>query len=60
MTYQHDDRPLTIDIEMATLDGPDAFAPTCEIWLSHRISWASVDPLLPHFPRTKAEADAKP
>ena len=25
-----------------------------------RISWASVDPLLPHFPRTKAEADAKP
>jgi hypothetical protein len=35
-------------------------APTCEIWLSHRISWASVDPLLPHFPRTKAEADAKP
>lgn len=59
MTYQHDESPSTIDIATATLDDPDAFAPTCEIWLSHRIPWASVDPALPHYRRTKAEADAK-
>jgi len=59
MTYQHDESPRTIDIATATLDTPDAFAPTSEIWLSHRIVWASVDPSLPHYPRTKAEADAK-
>lgn len=58
MTYQHDDSPLTIDIATATLDDPDAFAPTCEIWLSQRIRWASVDPSLPHYPTTKANADA--
>jgi hypothetical protein len=58
MTYQHDDSPLTIDIATATLDDPSAFAPTCEIWLAHRIRWASVDPSLPHYPTTKAQADA--
>jgi hypothetical protein len=58
LTYQHDDSPLTIDIATATLDDPDAFAPTCEIWLSQRIRWASVDPSLPHYPTTKANADA--
>ncbi len=59
MTYQHDDSPQSIDIATATLDSPDAFAPTCEIWLSHRIVWASVDPALPHYSRTKAEADVE-
>ena len=58
MTYQPDASPLTIDIATATLDDPAAFAPTCELWLSHRVRWASVDPSLPHYPTTKANADA--
>ena len=35
LTYQNDDSPDTIDVTTATLDLPDAFPPTREIWLEH-------------------------
>lgn len=51
LTYQHDQSPGTIDITTATLDAPERFPPTREIWLDHRIAWAAVNPDLPHFPK---------
>jgi hypothetical protein len=39
LTYQNDANPDAIDITTASLDHPDAFPPTKEIWLEHRIAW---------------------
>ncbi|HEY6426978.1 MAG TPA: GFA family protein, partial [Acidimicrobiales bacterium] len=51
LTYQHDDSPNTIDITTATLDAPEDFPPTREIWLEHRLSWEPLDEKLQHFQR---------
>ena len=51
LTYQHDDRPGSIDIHSATLDAPDAFPPTREIWLEHKIAWMATNDRLPLCPR---------
>jgi hypothetical protein len=39
MTYQHDDGPDTIDVTTATLDHPEAFPPSREVWLEHKLPW---------------------
>jgi hypothetical protein len=49
LAYQHTDNPNAIELTTATLDDPQRFPPTREIWHSHRISWAASDPGLPHF-----------
>lgn len=56
LTYQHDDSPATIDVTTATLDHPEPFAPDREIWTEHKISWATLNPGLRHYPRTAAES----
>jgi hypothetical protein len=55
LTYQHDETPTTIDVLTATLDSPERFAPTKEIWLEDKVGWASVNEALPHFPRSSAQ-----
>jgi len=57
-TYRRLDEPATIDVTTCTLDAPDAFAPTKEIWLEDRVAWAQVSPDLPHFPRTSRAVPA--
>jgi hypothetical protein len=52
LAYQTDDSPQTIDVTTATLDRPDAFPPTKEIWLDHKVSWVPLDEKLPHFATT--------
>ena len=49
LTYQCE--PETVDVTLASLDDPEALPPTRELWLSHRLSWAPVDPRLPAHPR---------
>jgi hypothetical protein len=49
LTYKHDDSPGTIDVTTATLDRPELFPPTREIWLDHKISWAPVNATLRQF-----------
>jgi len=44
IVYRHDDAPALIELTTATLDDPEVFPPTREIWLSHRLSWEAVDP----------------
>ncbi|MEO6688155.1 MAG: GFA family protein [Dokdonella sp.] len=53
--WQRDARHATIDITTATLDQPDAFAPTCEIWTEHKLAWETLDPSLPQHLRSSRE-----
>ena len=55
LTYQHDDSPDTIDVTTATLDHPERFPPTREIWLEHRLAWETLNPMLVHYPRDSAD-----
>jgi hypothetical protein len=48
LTYRHDDAPGLIELTTATLDHPELFPPTHEIWLEHRLVWQPVADGLPH------------
>ena len=52
IAYQHADEQEAIELTTATLDDPQRFAPTREIWHAQRLSWAASDPKLLHFPGT--------
>ncbi len=49
LAYRHDRDATTIDLTTATLDAPDAFPPSREIWLDHKVGWAVRDPQLPGY-----------
>ena len=48
VTYRRDTRPDHHDITTATLDDPNAFPPTAEIWVDEKIAWETLNPALPH------------
>ena len=52
VTYRRDTRPEHTDITTATLDDPDRYPPTVEIWTGERIAWEQLNPALPHWPRS--------
>ena len=54
LTYQRTTEPHTITT--VTLDTPEAFAPTREIWLEHRLAWESLNAALPHYLRSSIGA----
>lgn len=56
--WQHDARPETMDVTTASLDHPEQFAPTCEIWTGDKLAWETLDPRLPHYPRSSREGPA--
>jgi hypothetical protein len=43
LTYENSKSPATIDITTASLDDPNGFPPTAEVWLDHKLSWQAVD-----------------
>ena len=45
--YRRDSRPQHIDVTTATLDDPNAFPPTVEIWTGDKIAWEALHPDLP-------------
>jgi hypothetical protein len=45
--YRRGSRPNHVDVTTGTLDEPDRFPPTVEIWLEHKIDWETLDPDLP-------------
>ena len=55
LTYQHDDSLDTIDVTIATLDRPEQYPPTREIWIEHKVSWVTLNPNLRHYRRTSGE-----
>ena len=50
--YRRDGRPDHIDVTTATLDDPDLFPPTVEIWVGDKIAWEALHPDLPNMPRS--------
>lgn len=57
LTYRRDSRPGLIDFTTASLDEPDLFAPTKEIWLSERVSWEAANPQLTGHQRSSLVAE---
>ncbi len=51
LTYETTAHPDTIDITTLSLDSPNAFAPTVEVWLEHRISWQPASQNLTPYPQ---------
>jgi hypothetical protein len=51
ISYESAESPSTIDITTASLDNPNLFAPTMEVWLEHRVSWQAADPSRTQYPR---------
>jgi hypothetical protein len=43
LSYESVESPATIDITTASLDNPNLFPPTLEVWLEHRMSWQAAD-----------------
>jgi hypothetical protein len=58
LTYQHDENPDTIELTTATLDIPEAFPPTREVWLEHKLAWEPRDENLEHFRRSSSEGSS--
>ncbi|MBB6094129.1 hypothetical protein HNQ60_003010 [Povalibacter uvarum] len=48
ISYQHDDAPDRIELTTVTLDHPEVFPPTREIWFSHKLSWVVPSPTIAH------------
>jgi len=55
LTYQHDEDRDTIDVTTATLDLPEAFPPTREVWVEQRIPWVALDENRQHLRRGSTE-----
>jgi hypothetical protein len=49
LAYQHTDNAGAIELTTATLDEPQRFPPTHEIWHSQKVGWAASDAALAHF-----------
>jgi hypothetical protein len=50
LTYESSKAPRTIDITTVTLDDPNRFPPTLEVWLSDRLPWQPTSADLKHYP----------
>ena len=57
LTWRSADKPATIDLTTASLDAPDAFPPTKEIWVEHRLAWEASNPVLPQYARSSVGAE---
>ena len=51
LTYARANRPGLFDVTTASLDDPEAFPPTKEIWTEERLSWEAANPALPQYAR---------
>ena len=50
--YESVASPATIDITTASMDSPNLFPPTLEVWLEHRVSWQFVNDTRAQYPRS--------
>ena len=56
LTYQRDTEPDTVDVTTASLDLPDDFAPTREIWVAHKLAWEQLNDNFPQYPGSSRPA----
>jgi hypothetical protein len=54
--YRRASRPDHMDVTTGTLDEPDRFPPAVEIWLEHKIEWATLHPQIPKHPQSSLNA----
>jgi hypothetical protein len=59
LTYQWETEPETIDVTTASLDCPNDFAPTKEIWLDHKLAWESLNGSIPQYSQSSRAAPAR-
>lgn len=52
VAYTRASRPGHMDITTGTLDDPNLYPPSVEIWLEHRLDWETLDPQLPKRQRS--------
>ena len=52
LSYRHEEDVDSIDITTATLDSPEQFPPTKEIWIEHKLPWERANEAMRHYPRT--------
>ena len=50
LTWRRADSPRFVDISIASLDDPDAVAPTLHVWTDSRIAWFDTADPLPRYP----------
>jgi hypothetical protein len=55
LSYRHADEPNIVELTTATLDHPELFPPTREIWLEHKLAWQAVNLALPQHHRGSSE-----
>jgi hypothetical protein len=55
LTYETAESPTTIDITTASLDNPNLFPPTVEVWLEHKVNWETPDDTRSHYPGSSIE-----
>ena len=60
LSYRRSATPDRIDLTTASLDRPQDFAPTKEIWVSHRIAWEATHPALPQYAGSSVGAEPMP
>jgi hypothetical protein len=51
LSYETITSPTTIDITTVSLDNPNLFPPTLEVWLDHRLTWQTANHTLAQYPR---------
>jgi hypothetical protein len=51
LTYESAGSPTSIDITTASLDNPNLFPPTLEVWMEHKVNWETADGTRSHYPR---------
>ena len=49
LTFTSARRPEQVDVTTCSLDDPERFPPTREVWLADRLRWGPSDPALEHF-----------
>lgn len=52
LSYESMGSPSSIDITTASMDNPNLFPPTLEVWLEHRVSWQSANQMRAQYPRS--------
>jgi hypothetical protein len=60
LTYYRDDYPDAIDVLTATIDAPDPFPPTREIWLDEKLAWMVSNDELERFRQSSRGAAPLP
>ena len=56
MGYRRSSRPDHMDVTTGSLDNPEVYPPTVEIWLDHKIEWEQLNPDVPNRQQSSLNA----